>query len=433
MPENLEAFERARQEIAYAYESVPFFREHMDRAHCLPRQIRVPADLGKVPATQKKHYRSNFPHGVLARGHSLDEPFLARMQSSGTEGERLLSVNYLFVLAERMATCLGMNPMFRFLLDAREILTCRYAAPNCSDVECANPNSTLEDRLLPDRTLVLPVYHDLLTTPDAMLQRAAAEIKIYQPNLLYVDPIHISWLIRHRRKLDAASLEIERQFGVLLSYTLPTAMHRRRIEAFFGPQVPVASVLAMSEFGYLGMECAYGTMHLNSDDYYLEFLVGDRPAAAGELAELYVTTLGDRLSPKIRYRTGDLYRLPDRPCACASPHPAVIPEGRRKNALMAADRTPVTARAVDRAVGEWPWIDLYQLTQLDRDRYLFRFVGDRAHSPAEEDQLRRSLADVVQSRRVQIAQTEYLPAERGGKFMFCQNKFADDDGAEQNE
>lgn len=433
MLDNHEAFERARREISYAYESVGFFREHMDQARCRPSDLRVPADLQKVPATQKRHYRSNFPHGVLAKGHSLDEPFLTRMQSSGTEGERLISVNYLFNLAERMATCLGINERFRFLLEAREIRTCRYAAPNCSDVECANPNSTMQDRILPDQTLVLPVYHDLLTTPPAMMQRAASEIGAYQPNLLYVDPVHMSWLIRFLQESGVSSFSIERPFGVILSYTLATRLHRKRIQEFLGPEVPVASVLAMSEFGYLGMECVHGTMHLNGEDFYLELLCDGRPAQAGELAELFVTTLGDELSPKIRYQTGDLYRLASQPCACGSRHPAVIPEGRKKNMLTSARGELVSARTVDELVGARPWIDLYQLTQMDGPRYLFRFIGNRSQGREEEAQLRQSLAGLFQSDRVQLGQTEYLPSERGGKFMFCQKKLRDNDSTDRHE
>jgi phenylacetate-CoA ligase len=413
------AFAEAVHEVAYAYFAVPFFRRHMDDAGCAPTDLRRPSDLERIPPTVKAQYRSNFPHGVLAAGHGLDDPMLRRLQSSGTEGDRLLSVTYVFTLAERMATSLQMNPRYRFLSEASAIKTCRFAAPNCSDVECANPNSTMQDRTLPDGTLVLPVYHDLLTTPDAMLEQAAAEMSEYDPNLFYVDPVHMTWLAAHLARRGVQRWPGKRQAAVILSYTMPTHGTRRRIETFFGPGVPVAGALAMSEFGYLGMECQEGTLHLNTTDFYLEFVRDGQPGGPGELAELYVTTLRERVSPKIRYRTGDFYRRHHTPCRCGSAHPAVTYEGRRKNLLTAGGGRRVTPREVDDVIGVRSWIDLYQLSQLGADRFVLRFVGERSPDAREEESLRGQLADLLASSNVRCVHASYIASERGGKFSAC--------------
>jgi len=46
-----------------------------------------------------------------------------------------------------------------------------------------------------------------------------------------------------------------------------------------------------------------------------------RPLAPGQWGEIAVTTLDRRAMPLIRYRTGDVSRLLDCPCACGSPFP----------------------------------------------------------------------------------------------------------------
>ena len=114
-------FPRAKRELAYAFEHVPFYRAHLESAGLVPGAITRPEDMLRVPPTRKVHYRRNFPAGVIARGHSLDEPFVYRNQSSGTEGDRLVSVAHSFTLAARMATCLTVHPSFTFLVRQQKL------------------------------------------------------------------------------------------------------------------------------------------------------------------------------------------------------------------------------------------------------------------------------------------------------------------------
>ena len=162
-------FDAAQKEIAFSFERVPFLRKHMEAAGLKPEDLSSPEALERFPPTEKSDYRRNFPVGVLAQGQNLNQPGVLQMKSSGTESDRLTTAARSIFLARRLMTCLQVNPRFSFLTTTRQIKSVRFAAPNCSDVECANPNSTFEDRLLPDRTLVLPVYHDLLTTPGKVL------------------------------------------------------------------------------------------------------------------------------------------------------------------------------------------------------------------------------------------------------------------------
>src|SRR5689334_3223928 len=96
------SFDGAMEEVALAYERVPFFRALMERAGLRPGDVRNPVDFRRIPATSKVDYRRNFPAGVLVKGASLNDPFVFRSQSSGTTGERLLTIAHNYLLAERM-------------------------------------------------------------------------------------------------------------------------------------------------------------------------------------------------------------------------------------------------------------------------------------------------------------------------------------------
>lgn len=413
------SFSKVQKEVFYAYKNTAFFRKHMEQVGLVPKDILKPSDIVRIPPTVKKDYRKSFPAGVIASGYNLKSSHVSRFQSSGTEGDRLVSVVLSYDLARRQANSLSVNPLFTPLWKpGLKLRTCRFAAPNCSDVECANPNSTMESRLLPDGTLVLPVYHDLLTTPPQMAHRALDEIEEYDPHLLFVDPTHFAFLIRAMREAGRVPHKKD-GLCIMSAYTLCTQVARRQIKECFGAEVPFADMLGMSELGYLGFECPAGHQHMNVKDYHLEFIRDGRAAEPGELSELIITTLGDRLSPHIRYSTGDLYRLSAEPCSCGNPAPVVRAEGRVKNALWLHDNTIVTPKELDELIGPAPWVDMYQMDQTDDDQFSFQYLRNDAWTQQLENELLGRFQEVLKTKNISCSATNYLPADRGGKFLSC--------------
>lgn len=408
-----------RDEVEFAHAELPFFRSHLASAGVAPADLRTAEDLKRVPFTSKVHYRTHFPTGVVAPGWRIGDPMVTRLQSSGTEGDRLVTLVHTFTLAERMATCLQLNERLRFLVSAERIRTCRYAAPNCSDVECANPNSRMEDRILEDGTLVLPVYHDLLVTPDFMLDRAFAEIREFAPNCLYVDPIHFSHLLAHAQR-HGLEHPVWEGAAVLTSYSLLTRTHRRQLAEAL-PGVPVVNVVAMSELGFVAAECTEGRLHLNTVDFFVELLDAGEDVPAGTAGELCITTIGDRLSPKIRYRTGDLYRAHAEACPCGSALPVAEYLGRLRHSFRRPDGALVTPADVDTVVGDRAWLRNYQLARGSSGRFVFRCIGSEPPPADELRDIQEALRAALGSDRVRAEATGYIPSERSGKFLTCKN------------
>jgi phenylacetate-CoA ligase len=74
----------------------------------------------------------------------------------------------------------------------------------------------------------------------------------------------------------------------------------------------------------VGVECevAQAGQHIWEDHFLVEIIEPEsgKPVPPGELGELVITTLSKRAMPVLRYRTRDMTRLIEAPCACGRTH-----------------------------------------------------------------------------------------------------------------
>jgi phenylacetate-CoA ligase len=410
-------FEAVREEIAYAFDNTVFFRKHMEASGLRPEDIQDPEDFLRLPPTSKSDYRRNFPAGVLAKGYTLSSPHVMRFQSSGTSGDRLNSAILAYDLARRQATALGVNRRFDDLWrPGSRPKSCRFAPPNCSDVECATGFSTMEERTLADGTLVLTVAHDLLATPGWQVVKALDEIELYEPDLLVVDPTHFAFLARCARRLGRV-ITSSRPLHMVCGYTLMTRVARRQIEDFMGTHIPNGDMIGMSELGYLGFECHHGHHHINNRDFYVEFIRDDKPVEKGEMGELHVTTVDDGLIPRIRYATGDYFTPLGSTCSCGSDLPVVRVEGRGTHMIQLENGRIVTPAAIDAVIGDAPMLDLYKLEQDRTGACAFRYVTNTEAQADDATALGLRLTEALAPNPVRVEAVDYIACERSGKFQ----------------
>jgi hypothetical protein len=79
----------------------------------------------------------------------------------------------------------------------------------------------------------------------------------------------------------------------------------------------------------------------------------------------------------------------------------------------------VTPREVDNIVGPAPWIDLYQMAQIDQGEYQFHFIPNDSWNAELERSLSERLADRLKTKNLKCVPTNYIPSDRGGKFLSC--------------
>jgi phenylacetate-coenzyme A ligase PaaK-like adenylate-forming protein len=147
---------------------------------------------------------------------------------------------------------------------------------------------------------------------------AADLVRSRRPSLLVGMPVQI-----------LALCEYMKSTGTLpdIAHVILTADHVPaplvdRVEALSG--ATVLNHYGMTEIGFGGaVQCpAQEGLHLRHPDLFFEIVdPAGNPLPPGQWGEIVVTTLNRTGMPLIRYRTGDVSRILDSPCACGSPFP----------------------------------------------------------------------------------------------------------------
>jgi phenylacetate-coenzyme A ligase PaaK-like adenylate-forming protein len=131
-------------------------------------------------------------------------------------------------------------------------------------------------------------------------------------------PVQVLAIARHWRAMGWRCDHIR---NVLLCSDNVSDAIRREISALWS--CGIFQEWGMTELGYGGgVDCsAHCGYHLQESDFLFEIVDLDsgRPLPPGQIGEIVVTTLTRRGMPLIRYKTGDLSRFLDGPCACGSP------------------------------------------------------------------------------------------------------------------
>lgn len=140
---------------------------------------------------------------------------------------------------------------------------------------------------------------------------------------------YVGALLEFAEFLESRGLRIPAPLAVASTAAPLTASARLRLETVLG--APVYDEYRASEFGWLAGECARRDgLHIFSDARRVEVVDenGD-PAAQGELGDLVITDLRNRVFPLIRYRTGDRGILRSELCPCGRSLPLMDqPHGR---------------------------------------------------------------------------------------------------------
>jgi phenylacetate-CoA ligase len=409
-------FPKVLKELQYSYDKVEFYTKLFDDDGLEIDKIATPADMDNVPFTSKVDYRRNFPKRTLAKGFTLSHPMITNSRSSGSTGERLITLEIGMYLLNRAVSCAKINPAIQGAFHKVGRKIARYAAPNCSDVECANPNSRIEDRMLPDKTLVLPVYHDLMTTTDVMLDRTIAEINEYEPDLFYVDPTHFAFLLKHYKKRGLTPPNVP----VMVAYTASTDCTRRQVADFYDMNSMYGELLSSTEFGWVAMECNHGELHVNDDSFFFEYVdVEFVSPLANTFKEMTITSIDQGASPHIRYRTGDVISVKEGTCSCGSDRTRIVMEGKLSHFLIKDGAPYLSPKQVDKMIGGPAWLDCYQLEQVKEQEFLLKLLVNEAYEPNAEHYFIEKLEESFKAElKVDVNIVDYIASERSGKFQY---------------
>lgn len=261
------------------------------------------------------------------------------------------------------------------------------------------------------------IYLDAAKISDDTMTRFHREMTRIRPRLFegYAGTLVEFADFLERRGLDAPDVAAVASTAAPLS-----APVRVRLEAVFG--APVYDEYRASELGWIAGECAQQDgMHIFADVHRVEVLGADgTPAAPGELGDIVVTDLRNRVFPLIRYRTGDRGILRDGPCPCGRSLPLMEqPQGRTNDLLYLPDGTAL-AHHISVMFSEHPEsVRLFQVHQHEDYSITVRVVEGggndaRAHIESAVSALRRRTRDEVP---VRLDLVDSLPYT-GGKTKY---------------
>jgi phenylacetate-CoA ligase len=301
--------ERLRWSLSRAYENVPHYRNAFDAAGISPDQLKTPADLRHFPFTVKTDLRDNYPFGIFAM--PVNE--LARVHaSSGTTGKPTVvgyspgDIERWSKLMARSMACAGIRPgelvhnaygygLFTGGLGAH----CGAEKLGCVVVPISGGGTERQVTLLRD------------FGPAALCCTPSYALKIAE--------------VGAQMGVDIAELPVRR--GLFGAEPWSNEL-RAELDALLG--IKAVDIYGLSEIMGPGVACecdaARNGLHGWEDHFLFETIDPEtlEPLPMGSSGELVITTLTKEAMPMIRYRTRDITRLTDEPCACGRTHLRIL-------------------------------------------------------------------------------------------------------------
>jgi phenylacetate-CoA ligase len=300
---------RLKHTLRRAYENVAHFKRKFDEAGIKPDDLATLSDLARFPFTKKTDLRDNYPFGMFACPR---EDVLRVHASSGTTGKPTV-VGYtradLDLWADLMArslACAGARP--------GDILHNAYGYGLFTG---GLGFHTGAERL---GCTVVPIS-------GGATERQVTLLKDFGARILCCTPSYALNIAEIAERMGADLRKLPVRYGVFGAEPWSDAM-RRDLEARIG--LKAIDIYGLSEIIGPGVacECHVEQNGLHGwEDHFLFEVIDPKtlePLPPGEPGELVITTLTKEALPMIRYRTRDITRLSDEPCACGRTHRRIM-------------------------------------------------------------------------------------------------------------
>jgi phenylacetate-CoA ligase len=408
-PERIESLrvERLRSLLGEAGRHVPYYRDLFARLGFDPARVTSTAELGRLPFLDKATIRAHTDALKSERAVGL-----ARFNTGGSSGEPLI----FFIGNERVSHDV-----------AAKWRATRWWGVDIGDPEIVLWGSPIEltsqDRMrqLRDalmRTRLLPAFE---MSPEKV-EGFIREIRAMRPRMLFGYPSAFAHIARHA---EERGMRLD-DLGIRVAFVTSERLYdhqRELIQRVFN--CPVANGYGGRDAGFIAHQCPAGGMHLTHEDLIVEIVDGEgRVLPPGESGEIVVTHLATRDFPFIRYRTGDVGVLDDRPCSCGRTLPLLREvQGRSTDFLVARDGTVMHGLSLIYIVRDLPGVRQFKIAQESLDLTRILLVTDAAFDRARVSEI----ASAARARlggdvTVEIELVDEIPPEQSGKYRYVVSK-----------
>jgi phenylacetate-CoA ligase len=401
---------RLKTQLEYAYAKVPHVRAKFDAAKVTPGALKSLDDIRRFPFTAKADMRDTYPFGLFA----VPREDVARLHaSSGTTGKATVvgytqrDVNLWTDLMARCMACAGARPgdivhnaygygLFTGGLGAH------YGAERlgCTVVPVSGGMTERQVTLLQDFGARV-----LCATPSYALN--IAEVAEGMGVDLRKLPVSIG-IFGAEPWSDALRGDLEERLGI-------AAVDLYGLSEIIGPGV--ACECNLTRDGLHGWE-----------DHFLFEVVNPKtlePVPNGDTGELVITTLTKEALPMVRYRSRDITRLTQEPCACGRTHVRIMRVTGRDDDMMIIRGVNVYPSQVEAVLVGVPGVAPHYQIVLTREGALDAMaieVETAPGSPTDETHRSRTAKDIAAHIKARLGVSCEVVIKASGEVPRSQGK-----------
>ena len=358
---------RMKETLERAYANVPYYRKKFEATGVQPADFKALSDIARFPFTLKSDLRDNYPFGMFAVPR---EQLLRVHASSGTTGKPTV-VGYtkgdIDIWADLMARCFacaGAKP--------GDIVHNAYGYGLFTGGLGAHYGA---ERL---GCTVVPVS-------GGGTERQVTLINDFEASVLCATPSYALNIAEIAQKMGVDLKQSSLRIGLFGAEPWSDAM-RRDLEARLG--LKAVDVYGLSEIMGPGVACeCHGVqsgLHGWEDHFLFEIIDPEtlQPLPMGTTGELVITTLTKEAQPMIRYRTRDITRLSNTPCACGRTHVRILRVTGRNDDMLIIRGVNVYPSQVEAVLVGFPGLAPHYQIVLTRDGALDEMTVEVELAPA---------------------------------------------------
>jgi len=382
---------RVQRLVAYAYRSVPYYRETLDRLNLKPADFKTAEDLARLPILERRQIQES-PEQFTSSAVRLSRCLI--LCTGGSAGTPLTVPHDL----RSVLDVLGHQERYRSVLSSIIGRRRRYREtwifpPQSSPHKVRRywwDRTFRMNRIIPDKQFL-----SMVDPPEKIVPL----LNDYQPDAIHSYGSYIEELFAY---LSAQAVPFARPKVVGFGADGLSESARRMIREQFG--LECFSSYNAVEAWRIAFECPeHRGLHINEDYYPLRVVdPAGQTVPPGQPGDVIVSNLVNRAMVFLNYRLGDIAALVPEPCPCGRTLPLMsYPIGRRDDWVELPTGERLHPQAVHTLLREESAVWQYQVTQesplsfrvsllakesCDRERTRVRLTakfaqafGDKAH------------------------------------------------------
>jgi phenylacetate-coenzyme A ligase PaaK-like adenylate-forming protein len=393
--------------IKYAYDHCPYYGEKYRSAGVDPSALSSLADLEKIPVLDKAEIQA---HGARMIATNISKNQIIENFTGGSTGNPLK----LYLDQDR-----------RDSRTAGNIRHDQWAGREIGDKVACIWGATADFRgwhhwkaRVRNRLLERMLYLDASIINHKTMVNFVEHLRRFRPKVLLGYANALALFARYVKENNLSGT-IGPQ-SIISSAEVLTVDDRKQIETVF--QCRVFDNYGCREASTLASECErHEGLHINAENVYLEFVRNQNAAEPGEMGEVLLTDLRNRVMPLIRYRIGDTGIRSGNLCTCGRGLPLMtLAAGRVTDFIVTADHNLVSGVVLSTyLITKTRGLLQVRFCQDTIGKVIVQIVPNENFHETDLRDLRELISQFLGPNTVtEFEFVDGIPNERSGKFRF---------------